>query len=110
MADIPSQRRWQRNVAWDAETMEAIADDVRAVVLVEGVSDRAALEALATQRGYDFASEGVGIVAIGGATNLARYLALYGPEGRGLLLAGLCDAGEVRIFRRTSRVPGSATT
>lgn len=80
--------------------MEAIADDVRAVVLVEGVSDRAALEALATQRGYDFASEGVGIVAIGGATNLARYLALYGPEGRGLLLAGLCDAGEVRIFRR----------
>ncbi len=80
--------------------MEAIADSVRAVVLVEGLSDRAALEALATMRGDDLAGEGVGLVAIGGATNIARYLALYGPHGRGLLLAGLCDAGEERIFRR----------
>jgi len=86
--------------AWDAETVEAIADGVRAVVLVEGLSDRAALEALATMRGEDLAGEGVGIVAIGGATNIARYLALYGPQGRRLLLAGLCDAGEERIFRR----------
>jgi hypothetical protein len=82
------------------DAMDAIADDVRAVVLVEGLSDRAALQALATMSGRDLAGDGVAIVAIGGATNIARYLALYGPEGRDLLLAGLCDAGEERAFRR----------
>ena len=44
-------------------------DDVRAVVLVEGVSDQAALEALARRRGRDLAAEGIEIVSMGGATN-----------------------------------------
>jgi hypothetical protein len=82
------------------DATDAIPDDVRAVVLVEGLSDRAALQALATKSGRDLADDGVAVVAIGGATNIARYLALYGPEGRDLLLAGLCDAGEERAFRR----------
>jgi hypothetical protein len=77
-----------------------VGDDVRAVVLVEGLSDRAALQALATMMGRDLVGDGVVVVAIGGATNISRYLALYGPEGRDLLLAGLCDAGEERAFRR----------
>ena len=80
--------------------MEEVADGVRAVVLVEGMSDRAALHALATKTGRDLVAEGVEVVAIGGATNIARYLALYGPDGRDLLVAGLCDAGEERVFRR----------
>jgi len=80
--------------------MEAIADDVRAVVLVEGLSDRAALHALAAMKGLDLAAERAAIVAIGGATNISRYLELDGPQGRGLLLAGLCDAGEEWAYRR----------
>jgi hypothetical protein len=82
------------------DEIDAIADHVRSVVLVEGLSDQAALQALATITGRDLVGDGVAIVAIGGATNIARYLTLYGPQGRGLLVAGLCDAGEERAFRR----------
>jgi hypothetical protein len=64
------------------------------MVLVEGVSDQAALETVAERRGRDLAAEGVGVVAMGGARNIGRYLARYGPGGLGLELAGLCDAGE----------------
>jgi hypothetical protein len=66
----------------------------RAVVLVEGQSDRAALEALAARRGRDLAAEGVRVVAMGGATNVRTHLARYGPGGRNLVVAGLCDARE----------------
>ncbi len=72
----------------------------RAVVLVEGLSDRAALEALAERRGRDLASEGVSIVPIGGAQSIGRFLELFGPRGHDLRLAGLCDAGEEEDFRR----------
>jgi predicted ATP-dependent endonuclease of OLD family len=43
----------------------------RAVVLVEGVSDRAALAEPARRRGEDLAASGVAVVAMGGATNVA---------------------------------------
>ena len=72
----------------------------RAVVLVEGVSDRVALEALAERRGRDLAAEGVAIVSIGGAQAIGRFLTLFGPQGLDLRLAGLCDAGEEGEFRR----------
>jgi hypothetical protein len=75
-------------------------DKLRAVVLVEGLSDRAAVEALAERRGRDLGAEGVAIVPIGGAQAIGRYLDLYGPQGRDITLAGLCDAGEEREFRR----------
>jgi hypothetical protein len=71
-----------------------------AVVLVEGISDQVALETLATRRGRDLGSEGVGIVAMGGATNLGHFLDLFGPRGRDVRLAGLCDAAAERGFRR----------
>jgi hypothetical protein len=70
------------------------------VVLAEGVSDVAALEALAARRGRDLDGEGVAIVAMGGATNLGHFLAMFGPEGLGATLAGLCDEGEESGFRR----------
>jgi hypothetical protein len=77
-----------------------VADDVRAVVLVKGLSDRSALEALAERRGRDLAAEGVSVVPIGGAQAIRRALDLYGPPGLDLALAGLCDVGEERSYRR----------
>ncbi|MGH8965933.1 MAG: TOPRIM nucleotidyl transferase/hydrolase domain-containing protein, partial [Actinomycetes bacterium] len=72
----------------------------RAAILVEGVSDRRALETLAELRGRDLVAEGISIVPIGGATNIGHFLGLFGPQGMGLELAGLCDAGEAEYFRR----------
>jgi hypothetical protein len=73
---------------------------MRGVVLVEGVSDQAAIEALARRRGRDLRAEGVAVVPMGGATNIRKFLDVYGPGGAGLRLAGLCDAGEEGDFRR----------
>ena len=78
----------------------------RAVVLVEGVSDERALEALARRRGRNLDTEGVSIVAIDGSKNIARALERFGPSGLGLTLAGLCDAGEVRDFQRGLEAAG----
>ena len=75
-------------------------EHVRAVVLVEGVSDKVALETLAARRGRDLAAEGVSVVAIGGAQAIGRFLALYGPQGSNVGLAGFCDVGEEGAFRR----------
>src|SRR6185312_6183535 len=95
-------RAHRRLLASAPRVMEAarIADDVRAVVLVEGLSDRVAIEALAERRGRNLATEGVSVVPIGGAQAIRRALDVYGPPGLGLTLAGLCDVGEERSFRR----------
>ena len=69
-----------------------------AVVLVEGVSDRVALETLAGRRGRDLDAEGVSVVPIGGAHAIGGFLERFG--GGDVRLAGLCDAGEERHFRR----------
>jgi hypothetical protein len=70
------------------------------VILVEGVSDQAAVEALAERRGRDLAAEGVAVVPIGGAQAIGRFVEHYGPHGLDLRLAGLCDAAEERDFQR----------
>jgi hypothetical protein len=70
------------------------------VVLVEGMSDQAALRTLATRRGRDLDGEGVFVVPMGGATNIGHFLDLFGPRGLGVRLAGLCDEGEEPAFRR----------
>jgi hypothetical protein len=72
----------------------------RAVVLVEGVSDQRALEALAERRGRNLDAEGVSVLPIGGAQAIGRVLQLFGPQGLDVRLAGLCDAGEEPEFRR----------
>jgi Overcoming lysogenization defect protein-like, TOPRIM domain len=74
--------------------------DPRTVVLVEGVSDRLALETLAARRGRKLDAEGIAVVPMGGAQAIGRFLELFGPRGAGLGLAGLCDAREERDFRR----------
>jgi hypothetical protein len=73
---------------------------VRAVVLVEGPSDRGAVEALAARRGRDLTAEGVAVVPIGGAHAIGTHLREYGPPGLDLTLAGLYDAGEEHAVRR----------
>lgn len=69
-------------------------------MLVEGVSDQSAVEALAERRGRDLADEGVLVVPIGGAQSIGRFLERFGPHGLDVRLAGLCDVGEEREFRR----------
>jgi hypothetical protein len=80
----------------------------RTVVLVEGVSDQAALEALARRRERDLAAAGVAVVPMGGATNVRRFVEVLGPRGFGARLAGLCDAGEVAGVARGLALGGLA--
>jgi hypothetical protein len=72
----------------------------RGIVLVEGVSDQRALEALAERRGRDLEAEGVAVLPIGGAQAIDRFLVRLRSDGPGVRLAGLCDAGEEAHFRR----------
>lgn len=60
-------------------------------VLVEGISDKLALETLAQRRGIDAA-----IVDMGGAHAIRRFLERYA----GAHVVGLCDAGERDVFAR----------
>lgn len=86
-------------VAAAAHALVTVADS-RAVVLVEGVSDQVALEALAERRGRNLGAEDVSVLPMGGATNIRSFLDLFGPQGLDVRLAGLCDAGEEGDFRR----------
>ncbi|NEA40200.1 ATP-dependent endonuclease [Streptomyces sp. SID11385] len=96
---------------WMAGNAPPPADQgFRAAVLVEGLSDLAAIEALATGRGRDLAAEGTAVVSMGGAMSIAKYAEALGPHGLDLRLTGLCDANEapfyVRGFARAEvRVP-----
>jgi hypothetical protein len=74
--------------------------DARAVILVEGESDRRALEALAARRGRDLAADGVAVLAMGGVTNIRRFLERLGPRGLDVTLAGLYDDAEEPGVRR----------
>jgi hypothetical protein len=72
----------------------------RAVVLVEGMSDKAALDVLAQRLRLPTGGTGIHIVPMGGVTNLGRFVAALGPGGLGLSLTGLCDAGEADFVVR----------
>ncbi len=73
----------------------------RAVVLVEGESDRVAVETLAARRGLDLSGRGVAVVAVGGAHALERELRRWS----GARVAGLYDRGEERaVLRGLERV------
>ncbi|WP_030861692.1 TOPRIM nucleotidyl transferase/hydrolase domain-containing protein [Streptomyces sp. NRRL S-37] len=74
--------------------------DVRTAVLLEGLSDAAAVDALAAGRGRDLAAEGICVLPMGGAMNIGRFARLLGPPGLGLRLTGLCDEGERGYYAR----------
>ena len=106
LADLQaSAAAWAADTA-DAHVAAAVARElgcdgpVHTVVLVEGVSDRGAVGALAARRGRDLAAEGVCVLPIGGAMGVGRFLRLLGPRGLRLDVRGLCDEAEEDFFRR----------
>jgi len=52
-------------------------ESLSGVVLVEGVSDQGAVEALAERYGRDLDAEGISVVAMGGAQAIGSFLAQY---------------------------------
>ncbi|MEU7296984.1 TOPRIM nucleotidyl transferase/hydrolase domain-containing protein [Streptomyces exfoliatus] len=98
--------RWAAGGPGDAAGELAVRLGLRTVVLLEGRSDLAAVEALAALRGRDLASEGVCVLSMGGAMSVGRYADLLGPSGLGLRLTGLCDEREQRYYDRALRRAG----
>lgn len=92
-----------------AEQAWAKVAESQMIVLVEGISDQIALETLAERTGRAFAAEGILILPIGGAQAIGRYLRQLGPMGLDAKLAGLCDAGEEKLFRRGLAKAGLGT-
>jgi hypothetical protein len=73
-------------------------------VLVEGESDRLAVETLAVRLRHDLMAERVSVAPMGGATNIVRFLDRFGPNGSDHRILGLCDACEAYgIARALSR-------
>ncbi|MDW6065693.1 ATP-dependent endonuclease [Streptomyces sp. FXJ1.4098] len=73
---------------------------VRTAVLLEGLSDAAAVSTLAARRGRNLAAEGVCVLPMGGAMSVGRFAGLLGPSGLGLRLTGLCDEAERGYYAR----------
>jgi predicted ATP-dependent endonuclease of OLD family len=69
-------------------------------VLVEGISDQRAVEALARRRGRNLDAEGIAVMPIGGSKGIGRFLQQFGPHGLDVRLAGLVDAAEEGDFER----------
>lgn len=88
---------------------DAVGGELRSVVLVEGVSDQRAVEALAARGGRSLLDEGVAVLSIGGATSIRTYLERFGPAGLGLRLSGLVDVGEEDNYRRRLERAGLGT-
>ena len=70
------------------------------VIIVEGQSDKVALETLAQRRASGNAGAGVVIMAIGGAHAIGRFLVTWRRERSEVVLRGLCDEREEPDFRR----------
>ena len=87
-----------RHLARFTSPQTAEAFFARTAVLVEGLSDQIALEALAQRRGRNLDAEGVAIVHIGGASSVGAFIRLFGPAGFDLNVAGLCDDAEEDWF------------
>ncbi|MFF4370574.1 TOPRIM nucleotidyl transferase/hydrolase domain-containing protein [Streptomyces sp. NPDC001594] len=92
----------------DGSGLAEAARGVRGVVLVEGPSDLAALEALTGRLGRDLAAEGVCVLSMGGAMNVGRHAGLLGPPGLGLRLTGLCDERERPFYDRALERAGAS--
>ncbi len=69
--------------------------EASAVVLVEGESDRLAVEALADRLGVDLAAARAAVVPMGGVTNLRRHLATLAAARPVPRVVGLFDVAEI---------------
>lgn len=112
MADMGSFQEavtaWAAGGPGDLARAVAARLPVRAVVLLEGLSDAAAVSALAARRGRDLAAEGICVLPMGGAMSVGRFARLLGPAGLGLRLTGLCDEAERRYYARAFGQPDAA--
>jgi hypothetical protein len=88
------------------ERMMTEARDATTVVLVEGLSDRIALEVLAERQGRSLRADGTFVVPTGGAMNFARHLGIFGPHGLDVRLAGLYDSPVEDRIRRNLETAG----
>jgi Overcoming lysogenization defect protein-like, TOPRIM domain len=77
---------------------ETVALVHQVVILVEGASDRRALEEVARLRGHDLT--GITVLAMSGITNLARHLLAVPHDAR---VTGLYDVAEQAYVRATLR-------
>jgi len=75
-------------------------DAARAVVVVEGESDRQAVLALARRRGVQLQAAGVQVQVLGGVHAIKPYLRAHRARGDRPHLTGLYDAGEEAVVRR----------
>lgn len=75
------------------------------VVLVEGRSDVASVEALLLAAGLP-TDPTVRVVDMGGVTNVRRCLVEFTEPGRAARIVGMCDAGEVDVVIRALRDHG----
>src|SRR5258708_17678624 len=82
------------------ELARTAGNEGRTVVLVEGISDQAAIDTLAKRLGRELEKEGITTVPIGGATKIWHFLEVLGRRGLKGKVAGLYDIGEGRYFRR----------
>jgi hypothetical protein len=82
------------------------AKTARAVVLVEGISDQITLETVAARLGWDLNAAQVVVVPMGGAHEISRHLDGFGPQGARVRIAGMCDAAEEPLFRRSVTAAG----
>ena len=67
-------------------------------ILVEGDSDKAAVETLAPRYGIDLAADEIEVVSMGGAGNAGRCIAEKAAAGR--RVGGIYDEAEERFFAR----------
>ncbi|MGO4453817.1 hypothetical protein [Arthrobacter sp. RAF14] len=84
----------------------AEADETRrtTAVLLEGVSDVAAVREIALRQGVDL--ERVSLVDLGGVTNVRRVLLQILAVTPSAEILGLCDAGEARFVMRALEAAG----
>jgi predicted ATPase len=78
----------------------------RSAVLVEGYSDKLALEAVAERLGRNLDNEGISIVSLDGADTFETFLRLLGNDGFRLRLKGLCDENKEKGWRRALKNMG----
>lgn len=74
--------------------------DAGVVVLVEGESDRAAVEAAASLRRLDLGFCDAVVLSMGGVTNIRHHLRRHGTAGDRHRILGLCDSAESSVVGR----------
>lgn len=80
------------------------AEDARTVVLVEGISDQIAVDAMLARSGRDAAAEQIVVIPIGGAQAVAKYVSEFATSDD-VTIVGLCDEAEAGFFAEAFAAP-----